>query len=77
MQIRLGTIVVSNIKIFNFYIRSAKSFFNCINDISYNFKDLILATWKVIQPMEEESETEYLIDENFDYNSSDDSDNEL
>ena len=70
--------MVSNIKIFNFYIRSAKNFFNCINDISYNFKDLILATWKVIQPLEEESDTEYLIDENFNYNSSsDESDTEL
>jgi len=36
--------------------KNKKAFFNCINDMSYNFKDLILETWKLIQPKEENDE---------------------
>ena len=49
--------------------RNKKAFFNCINDMSYNFKDIILKTWKLIQP----ADNELLMDENFNYmDSSDD-----
>ena len=46
-----------------------KAFFNCINDMSYMFKDIILETWKIIQP-KDNSDTnsdseEILIDENY------------
>jgi hypothetical protein len=52
--------------------KNKKAFFNCINDMSYNFKDLILETWKLIQPKEEEYDDELpLLDENFKYWSSD------
>ena len=50
--------------------KNKKAFFNCINDISYNFKDLILSTWKLLQS-KDNIEDELLIDENYDYNSSD------
>jgi hypothetical protein len=48
--------------------------------MSYNFKDLILDTWKLIQPREneaicDENSDELLIDENYNYMSSDDEDN--
>ena len=59
--------------------KNKKAFFNCINDMSYNFKDIILETWKLIQPLdnkqneiETDSEEPPLIDENFDYMSSSD-----
>jgi hypothetical protein len=64
--------------------RNKRAFFNSINDMSYNFKDLILDTWKLIQPRENEAicdvnsdvnSDELLIDENFNYMSSDDEDN--
>jgi hypothetical protein len=62
--------------------KNKKAFFNCINDMSYNFKDIILETWKLIQPLdnkqceiETDSEEPPLIDENFNYMSS--SDDEL
>ena len=45
-------------------MRNKKIFFNNINDMSYNFKELILSTWKI------------QIQKNFDYNSSD-SENEI
>ena len=56
--------------------KNKKAFFNCINDMSYNFKDIILETWKLIQPTknidtESDSETELLFDENYKYVSSD------
>lgn len=61
-------------------MRNKKIFFNNINDMSYNFKELILSTWKLIQPennLEGDTDSEeYLFDENFDYNSSD-SENEI
>lgn len=61
-------------------MRNKKIFFNNINDMSYNFKELILSTWKLIQPennLEEDTDSEEcLFDENFDYNSSD-SENEI
>lgn len=50
--------------------KNKKAFFNCINDMSYNFKDIILETWKLIQ--QNNSEEEFLIDENFNYLSSSD-----
>ena len=53
--------------------KNKKAFFNCINDMSYNFKDIILETWKLIQPIEDDSE-EFLMDENYKYISSDDDD---
>jgi hypothetical protein len=40
--------------------------------MSYNFKDLILSTWKLLQPIEETIGDDLLIDENFNYYSSDD-----
>jgi hypothetical protein len=55
--------------------KNKKAFFNCINDMSYNFKDLILETWKLIQPKGEyiiDEDEPPLIDENFNYMSSDD-----
>jgi len=54
-----------------------KAFFNCINDMSYNFKDIILETWKLIQPINKEdtdSDGPPLIDENYKYESEDSSD---
>jgi hypothetical protein len=51
-------------------IKNKKAFFNCINDMSYNFKDLILSTWKLLQPNIDDDEL--LFDENFNYYSSDD-----
>jgi hypothetical protein len=59
-------------------MRNKKIFFNNINDMSYNFKELILSTWKLIQPenKEDTDSEECLFDENFDYNSSD-SENEI
>ena len=61
--------------------KNKKAFFNCINDMSYNFKDIILETWKLIQPTKNindtessDSETELLFDENYKYVSSDDED---
>ena len=48
--------------------KNKKAFFNCINDMSYNFKDIILETWKLIQPKENE---EFLMDEKYIYLSSD------
>jgi len=58
-------------------VKTKKAFFNCINDMSYNFKDIILETWKLIQPVEnEETESDGppLIDEDFRYHSSSDED---
>jgi hypothetical protein len=54
--------------------KNKKAFFNCINDMSYNFKDIIFETWKLIQPTNyiEDSDDPPLIDENFNYMSSDD-----
>jgi hypothetical protein len=55
--------------------KNKKAFFNCINDMSYNFKDLILETWKLIQPNATyiiDDDEPPLIDENFNYMSSDD-----
>ena len=55
--------------------KNKKAFFNCINDMSYNFKDLILETWKLIQPKDDyivDDDEPPLIDENFNYMSSDD-----
>ena len=54
--------------------KNKKAFFNCINDLSYNFKDIIFETWKLIQPTDniEDSDEPTLIDENFNYMSSDD-----
>ena len=42
--------------------------------MSYNFKDIIFETWKLIQPSNsiEDSDEPLLIDENFNYLSSDD-----
>ncbi len=56
--------------------KNKKAFFNCINDMSYNFKDIILETWKLIQPKEENDseEGELLFDENYKYISSDEED---
>ncbi len=61
--------------------KNKKAFFNCINDMSYNFKDIILETWKLIQPIDKKSnDTETdddepsLIDENYRYISSDEED---
>ena len=54
--------------------RNKRAFFHCINDMSYNFKDLILNTWKLIQPIDSDDSDEsgeQLIDPNFNYNSSD------
>ena len=53
--------------------KNKKAFFNCINDMSYNFKDIILETWKLIQPIEDDSD-EFLMDENYKYISSDEED---
>jgi len=57
-------------------VKTKKAFFNCINDMSYNFKDIILETWKLIQPVEREIDSDGppLIDENFRYQSSSDDD---
>ena len=58
--------------------KNKKAFFNCINDMSYNFKDIILETWKLIQPNkninDSDSDEELLFDENYKYISSDDED---
>ena len=50
--------------------KNKKAFFNCINDMSYNFKNLILETWKLIQPVDDDEPP--LLDENYKYWSSDD-----
>ena len=42
-------------------VKNKRAFFQSINDISYNCKDLILKTWKNIQPLEEN----YDSDENY------------
>jgi len=50
--------------------KNKKAFFNCINDMSYNFKDLILETWKLIQPKEKKEENDDeppILDENYKY----------
>ena len=47
--------------------KNKKAFFNCINDMSYNFKDLILETWKLIQPKEDNDDDPPLLDENYKY----------
>jgi hypothetical protein len=56
--------------------KNKKAFFNCINDMSYNFKDIILKTWKLIQQNDTKenilSDEELLIDENFNYMDSSD-----
>jgi hypothetical protein len=56
--------------------KNKKAFFNCINDMSYNFKDIILKTWKLIQQNDTIenilSDEELLIDENFNYMDSSD-----
>ncbi len=56
--------------------KNKKAFFNCINDMSYNFKDLIMETWKLLQTNKKEiivdDDEPPLIDENFNYLSSDD-----
>jgi hypothetical protein len=54
--------------------KNKKAFFNCINDMSYNFKDIIIKTWKLIQ-QHNNSDEELLIDENFNYIDSSDEDN--
>lgn len=36
--------------------KNKKAFFNCINDMSYNFKDLILKTWELLQPVNNQDE---------------------
>jgi hypothetical protein len=51
-------------------VRNKKIFFNNINDMSYNFKELILSTWKLIQNNKDETESESE-EKIFDYNSSD------
>ncbi len=60
-------------------VKNKKAFFNCINDMSYNFKDIILETWKLIQPIKkeeikEDSDEPPLLDENYKYWSSDSED---
>jgi len=55
--------------------KTKKAFFNCINDMSYNFKDIILETWKLIQPLNEidsDSDDSFIIGKNYKYTSSDD-----
>ncbi len=55
--------------------KNRKAFYNCINDMSYNFKDLIKNTWKLLQPVKYDFDTEtddddngeQLIDPNFNY----------
>ncbi len=50
--------------------KNKKAFFNCINDMSYNFKDLILETWKLLQPKEDIPDDDSeppLLDENYKY----------
>lgn len=59
--------------------KNKRAFFQCINDMSYNFKDLILNTWKLIQPIEyynsdSDESGEQLIDPNFKHYSDSDSD---
>ena len=44
-----------------FETKNKRAFFNCINEISYNCKNIILDTWKLIQPVEEESDSEELL----------------
>ncbi len=47
--------------------KNKKAFFNCINDMSYNFKDIILETWKLLQPIKIDSDEPPLLDENYNY----------
>lgn len=62
--------------------KNMKAFYNSINDMSYNYKDIVMDTWKCIQPPEdnsyesssEDSDGTLLIDENYDYRTSDDED---
>jgi len=59
--------------------KTKKAFFNCINDMSYNFKDIILETWKLIQPVDiienVDSDEPPFIDVHFNYIDSSDDDN--
>ena len=58
-------------------VKNKRAFFQSINDISYNCKDLILKTWENVQPVEDyNSDAEYSepdIDPNFKGYESDDS----
>ena len=66
-----------------------KIFFNSVNSMSYNYKDLVLSTWKLLKPLDKnlidessDSDSDYDSDEikevtNFDDNDSDDSADEL
>ena len=63
--------------------KNKKIFFNSINDLSYNFKELIMSTWKLLKKSEniqnnndDDSDSEPIMDPNFNYMQSDDSDNE-
>lgn len=65
--------------------KNKKIFFNSINDLSYNFKELIMSTWKLLKKSENiqnnidesDSDSEPIMDPNFNYMQSDDnSDNE-
>ncbi len=58
--------------------RNKKIFFNSINDLSYNFKELIMSTWKLLKKSENihnnvdnESDSEPIMDPNFNYMQSD------
>ncbi len=50
-QNKLKEIIDNNEKFYE--PKNKKAFFNCINDMSYNFKDLIFNTWKLLQPIKD------------------------
>lgn len=56
-------------------IKNKRAFFQCINDLSYNFRNLILSTWTQIQPIDDNSDSEeFVIDPNYKNYSDSDSD---
>ena len=73
-QLKIKEILNNRSKFYD--ARNKRAFFQCINDMSYNFKDLILNTWKLVQPIEDynsdsDESGEQLIDPNFNYYSTD------
>ena len=59
--------------------KNKKIFFNSINDLSYNFKELIMSTWKLLKKSEENDEEQdndsiLIINQNFNYIKSDSED---
>jgi len=46
--------------------KNRKTFYNSINSMSYNYKDLVLSTWKLLKPLEENLITDIDLSDNED-----------